>query len=64
MINKLIIKAKQKAWAKLATHPEVMLLQSTDKLVDASIYNRKRGKYKQSNTQYERATQLLEMKNK
>ena len=64
MINRLILKAKQKAWASLATHPEVILLQSVGNLERGAEYNRKRGDYTRSNTQHDQATQLLEMKNK
>ena len=64
LIHILITEAKQKAWARLSTHPDVLNALQSKALIEASIYNRRKGRYQRSRNQYDDANQLLEMKNK
>ena len=48
----------------MLSHPDVLELKAARELEEAALYNRKQGDTQKSNTQYDQATQLLEMTNK
>jgi hypothetical protein len=64
LIHNLFNDAKNKAWASLSENSDVIHLRALEDLNRASRYKRQRGDFEGSNTQYDQATQLLEMKNK
>ena len=64
LIHIMITKAKNRAWAKLSTHPDVLLSKQSRALIEASIYNRRKGRYGEANNQYNDASKLLQMTNK
>ena len=65
LIYDLIHQAKRSAWAEMQSNPAVTLLQGARDLERAAAYKRKRGRSRRRSTsQYDQATQLLEMTNK
>ena len=64
LINNIINDARRQAWATMLSHPDVLELKAARELEEAALYNRKQGDTQKSNTQYDQATQLLEMTNK
>jgi hypothetical protein len=63
LIHQLIVRAKGRAWAQIMTEPDVQHLRSATTLEKAAKNNRITNP-KESNRQYDQATQLLEMTNK
>ena len=65
LIYALIENAKVSAWAQMNSQPAVLILQGAKDLERAATYKRKRGESRRESTsQYDQATQLLEMTNK
>ena len=65
LIHNLIQTAKRRAWAQMQSKPEVIMLRSGRQLERAAARKRKRGINRDAAlSQYDQATQLLEMKNK
>ena len=64
LIAKVLRQARKRAWAQLQSDVDVQILRGAYKQEQAANRSRKVGNYKQSNIQFDRATQLLEMKNK